>query len=261
MADVNLYVDALRVAHGFGNVVGEALGLHFVALIGFFDGLCAAILLAIDVADVVGAEACAHVVDLARYVVGQLWYAELDVVGTGPLTSVLATIDGLHAQCIACHAFVAQHLCIPTIVAVLEVVVNLPCAASQFRRVVEIDFGGHVVMVAAPLGQPIAGVGGTYLLVAHLRVGEPCPCVGLNQIGLDLGRLALVVALIDVFQIHQVDGLDAVGGIDVATLGVGVAVVEVGQKHFQIEVVARLRCSVLAFVEHPVACMYRNGAC
>ncbi len=142
-----------------------------------------------------------------------------------------------------------------------ELIVDLPRAASHFRCVVEVDFSGHVVVVATPLCQPIAGIGSSNLLIAHLRVGEPSPCIGINQICLHLSHLTLVVTLIDILQIHQVDGLNTVGGIDVTSLGVCIAIVKVGDAQFQTEVVARERRSILALIEHIVSSLYLRDVC
>ena len=135
----------------------------------------------------------------------------------------------------------------------LEVIVYLPRAAGQFGREVEVHLGRHIVVVAAPLRQPEALLRGAYLLVAHLRVGEPRLGIGLTDVGLHLCRLALIIALVDILQVHQVDGLAAIRGIYMTAFGVGVAMVKVGEEHLKAQVVARGVSIVLAFVEHPVA--------
>ena len=115
----------------------------------------------------------------------------------------------------------------------LEIIVYLPRVTSQFGREVEVHLGRHVVVVAAPLRQPEALLRGAYLLVAHLRVGEPRLGIGLTDVGLHLCRLTLVIALVDILQVHQVNGLAAIRGIDVTTLGVSVAIVKVGEEHLK----------------------------
>ena len=103
----NIHVDALGIANRLGDSGVIALCLILVAVERFLDGLLAAVLLIENVGDVVGAVAGAHIVDLARNVVGQLRRGEPDIVGTGALARVFAGIDGIHAQRAANLALVA----------------------------------------------------------------------------------------------------------------------------------------------------------
>ena len=207
-----------------------------------------------DVAHVIIAVARAHIVDFAGHIVGKFRYSEPYVVGAGTFATEFACVNGVHAQITAYRDGILQGLCVPVAVVVLEVVVYLPRFSSQFSGKIEVNLCRHVVVVAAPLGKPETGLRGSYLLVSRLRVCEPGFGVWLTEIGLYLGRLALVVTLIDILQVHQFNRLAAIGGIDFTALGIGVFSVKVGKEYLQAKMVARGVGCVFALIEYPVGC-------
>ena len=157
-------------ACGVSHSVRESIFFGFLlrggCLVGVVHRHGTAVLFVENIAYIVGTLTHADSADFAWNIVWQLGHCEGEAVYACTFHGVCRGVEIGQSECAACADGVAQDACVPTVVGVLEVEIDFPVASRHCSRVVEVDFSSHVVVVAAPLGEPETLLGCGKFLIA-----------------------------------------------------------------------------------------------
>ena len=135
-----------------------------------------------------------YLAEFAGDVVGQCRYGELNFVRTSALILEVGGVETRMSECRTQIGRAQRHRVGATIVVVV-LVVERPCLARHRCVIVEIDVGGTVVVVTAPLLYEKVLATKLYLLFCGvIAVGKPCTRLTDTVTGIHLSVRILVAA-------------------------------------------------------------------